>query len=131
MPSSPVEPSGRGRTSAPAIARSRPRSTSAWAKRRKRRSPMWTEGVLRAVILLVGVLLGAMVMAIAAAAGRSAPPPPARKTKDGFDPDKFMVESYNDHLVVMQAAWIEWRRGRGAEEAMIWIENTLDGPGLI
>jgi len=31
----------------------------------------------------------------------------------------------------MQAAWIEWMHGRGADAAMQWIENTLDGPGLI
>ena len=31
----------------------------------------------------------------------------------------------------MQAAWIEWKNGKGAEEAMKWIENTLDGPDLI
>jgi hypothetical protein len=30
-----------------------------------------------------------------------------------------------------QAAWIEWQRGGGAEEAMGWIENGLIGPGLI
>src|SRR5690606_34525521 len=34
-------------------------------------------------------------------------------------------------VAVMQAAWIEWRHGRGAEEGMQWIENTLNGPGLI
>jgi len=34
-------------------------------------------------------------------------------------------------LAAMQAAWIEWRRGRGADAAMQWIENTLIGPGLI
>jgi hypothetical protein len=33
--------------------------------------------------------------------------------------------------LAMQAAWIEWQHGRGAEHAMQWIENTLDGPGLI
>ncbi|KVN17969.1 MULTISPECIES: ead/Ea22-like family protein [unclassified Burkholderia] len=35
------------------------------------------------------------------------------------------------HIVVMQAAWIEWQYGEGAEGAMEWIENTLEGPGLI
>src|SRR5690606_20582331 len=34
-------------------------------------------------------------------------------------------------LAAMQAAWIEWRRGRGADAAMQWVENTLIGPGLI
>jgi hypothetical protein len=33
--------------------------------------------------------------------------------------------------VAMQAAWIEWKHGKGAELAMQWIENTLDGPGHI
>ena len=33
--------------------------------------------------------------------------------------------------VGQQAAWIEWQHGKGAEEAMIWIENGLAGPGLI
>ena len=37
----------------------------------------------------------------------------------------------NNHVVAMQAAWIEWQRGDGAEAAMTWIDNTLDGPGLI
>ncbi len=37
-----------------------------------------------------------------------------------------------DHLVLaMQAAWLEWKHGDGAEHAMIWIENTLDGPDQI
>jgi hypothetical protein len=30
-----------------------------------------------------------------------------------------------------QAAWIEWKHGRGADNAMEWIENGLFGPGLI
>lgn len=33
--------------------------------------------------------------------------------------------------VTMQAAWIEWKHGKGAEVAMQWIENSLFGPGLI
>lgn len=37
----------------------------------------------------------------------------------------------HDLVVVMQAAIIEWQSGRGAEAAMEWIANTLDGPGLI
>ncbi|WP_438391126.1 hypothetical protein [Caballeronia sp. DA-9] len=44
---------------------------------------------------------------------------------------KMVVESLEMTLVAMQAAWIEWRHGKGAEEAMQWIENTLSGPGLI
>ncbi len=33
--------------------------------------------------------------------------------------------------VAQQAAWIEWQHGKGAEEAMGWIQNGLFGPGLI
>lgn len=38
---------------------------------------------------------------------------------------------HRDLLVTMQAAWIEWKRGNGANAAMEWIENTLIGPGMI
>jgi len=38
---------------------------------------------------------------------------------------------FHDKCVVMQAAWIEWKHGKGADAAMQWIENTLAGPGLI
>ena len=44
---------------------------------------------------------------------------------------KMMTEMNHDLLVVMQASFIEWQHGKGAEEAMHWIANTLDGPGLI
>ena len=44
---------------------------------------------------------------------------------------KLMSEIIHDHTAVMQAAYIEWKHGRGAEAAMEWIENTLCGPGLI
>ncbi|AEI76523.1 hypothetical protein CNE_1c11680 [Cupriavidus necator N-1] len=37
----------------------------------------------------------------------------------------------HDQVVVMQAAWIEWEHGRGADDAMGWIHNTLCGPGHI
>jgi hypothetical protein len=37
----------------------------------------------------------------------------------------------HDLCVSMQAAYIEWKHGKGADEAMSWIEATLDGPGLI
>lgn len=37
----------------------------------------------------------------------------------------------HNNIVAMQAAWIEWQYGEGAEGAMEWIENTLAGPGLI
>lgn len=33
--------------------------------------------------------------------------------------------------LAMQAAWIEWEHGAGADAAMQWIQNTLIGPGLI
>lgn len=44
---------------------------------------------------------------------------------------KLLADSHNDMIVAMQAAWIEWKHGAGAESAMAWIENTLGGPGLI
>lgn len=37
----------------------------------------------------------------------------------------------HDNVAAMQAAWIEWRNGDGAEAAMQWIENTLEGPGML
>jgi hypothetical protein len=37
----------------------------------------------------------------------------------------------HNNTVAMQAAWIEWQYGEGPEGAMGWIENTLEGPGLI
>lgn len=43
-----------------------------------------------------------------------------------------MVARINqDNCVAMQAAFIEWQHGGGAEAAMKWIANTLWGPGLI
>lgn len=44
---------------------------------------------------------------------------------------KAMADSHNDLIVAMQAAFIEWQHGKGAEAAMQWIGNTLDGPGLL
>lgn len=41
------------------------------------------------------------------------------------------MQQRHDLIVVMQSAWIEWQHGRGAEDAMRWIHNTLCGPGLI
>lgn len=38
---------------------------------------------------------------------------------------------HHDTVTAMQAAWIEWQHGAGAEEAMGWIHNTLCGPGHI
>lgn len=37
----------------------------------------------------------------------------------------------HDNTTAMQAAYIEWQHGEGAEGAMGWIANTLAGPGLI
>lgn len=42
-----------------------------------------------------------------------------------------LSKALHNNLVAMQAAWIEWKHGRGADAAMQWIENSLDGPGLI
>lgn len=47
------------------------------------------------------------------------------------NPNSVLAALLNDNIVVMQAAWIEWKRGGGAEQAMVWIHNTLWGPGLI
>ncbi len=44
---------------------------------------------------------------------------------------ELLADSHNDMIVAMQSAYIEWKHGGGAEAAMSWIENTLDGPGLI
>lgn len=44
---------------------------------------------------------------------------------------KMLADSYHDLLVAMQAAYIEWQHGEGADEAMTWIANTLAGLGLI
>jgi hypothetical protein len=44
---------------------------------------------------------------------------------------QMMGRIMHNNTVAMQAAWIEWVHGDGAESAMQWIENTLDGPDLI
>lgn len=44
---------------------------------------------------------------------------------------KHLSDHVNDLICAMQAAWIEWKHGKGAEAGMQWIENTLDGPDLI
>lgn len=63
------------------------------------------------------------------AADRAAANAPASENR----PRKELVESMNeiihDHVVTMQAAVIEWQHGKGAEAAMGWIANTLEGPG--
>jgi len=40
-------------------------------------------------------------------------------------------EIIHDMTVANQAAWIEWKHGKGAEAAMKWIHNGLAGPGFI
>jgi len=36
-----------------------------------------------------------------------------------------------NQIVAQQSAWIEWQHGKGAESAMMWIHNSLWGPGSI
>ena len=47
------------------------------------------------------------------------------------DIQQALADSHNNLIVAMQAAFIEWKHGGGAESAMEWIVNTLRGPGLI
>lgn len=44
-----------------------------------------------------------------------------------------LISNLHDRtLLTMQAAWIEWKHGDGAHAAMEnWIEEALDGPGLV
>ena len=44
---------------------------------------------------------------------------------------KLIGATMTDMIAANQAAWIEWRRERGADAAMEWVENGLCGPGLI
>lgn len=44
---------------------------------------------------------------------------------------KELSSMFHDQVVAQQAAWIEWKHGNGAEDAMQWIENGLCGPGHI
>lgn len=44
---------------------------------------------------------------------------------------KDLSKIIHDMVVANQAAYIEWKYGGGAEAAMQWIENGLDGPGHI
>ncbi|MCU8942201.1 hypothetical protein OE519_00265 [Pseudomonas aeruginosa] len=37
----------------------------------------------------------------------------------------------HDMTVAQQAAWIEWKHGKGSDAAMTWIHNGLVGPGFI
>ncbi|KAI3597677.1 hypothetical protein D8I24_6493 [Cupriavidus necator H850] len=45
--------------------------------------------------------------------------------------DQLLAEICHNLTLAMQAAWIEWEHGGGADAAMQWIQNTLIGPGLI
>lgn len=42
-----------------------------------------------------------------------------------------LCQCIHNMVVAEQAAWIEWKHGRGADAAMQWIENGLIGPGHI
>ena len=54
------------------------------------------------------------------------------ETKDTTKAGAALAQRLVHNLIVtMQAAYIEWKHGGGAEEAMAWIENQLDGPDLI
>jgi len=44
---------------------------------------------------------------------------------------KTLDSMFHDNIVAMQASWIEWQHGEGADAGMQWIENTLEGPGHI
>jgi hypothetical protein len=44
---------------------------------------------------------------------------------------EMMSSTIHDLTVAMQAAVIEWQHGKGAEAGMVWISNTLWGPGLL
>jgi hypothetical protein len=51
------------------------------------------------------------------------------KLKDSLLSD--LGKIIQDLTVSMQASWIEWKHGKGAEGAMVWIHNSLAGPGFI
>ncbi|WP_156438005.1 hypothetical protein [Burkholderia sp. BDU5] len=42
---------------------------------------------------------------------------------------KTLSDIIHDQTVAMQSAIIEWQHGKGAEEGLNWIVNTLEGPG--
>ncbi|WP_175946701.1 hypothetical protein [Burkholderia pyrrocinia] len=42
---------------------------------------------------------------------------------------KTLSDIIHDQTVAMQSAVIEWQHGKGAEAGLIWIVNTLEGPG--
>ena len=45
--------------------------------------------------------------------------------------DVLLGDLISNHCIAMQAALIEECLGEGAEAAMVWISNTLRGPGLL
>jgi len=47
------------------------------------------------------------------------------------DTNKQFGKIIHDQVVANQAAWIEWQHGKGAEAAMVWVQNGLLGPGHI
>ena len=44
---------------------------------------------------------------------------------------KDLANIMHDQTVAMQSALIEWMFGKGAEDGLRWIVNTLEGPGLL
>lgn len=44
---------------------------------------------------------------------------------------KIISDIMHDHTTAMQSAIIEWQHGKGADAALMWIANTLFGPGLL
>ena len=44
---------------------------------------------------------------------------------------KMLGKIIHDMIVANQAAYIEWKHGKGAEAALQWLVNTLRGPGLL
>lgn len=44
---------------------------------------------------------------------------------------QIMARIVHNLVVANQAAWLEWKKGRGAEAAMVWVHNGLVGPGHI
>lgn len=44
---------------------------------------------------------------------------------------KMLGEVIHNMTVAQQSAWIEWRHGKGADAAMVWIHNGLAGPAFI
>ncbi len=47
------------------------------------------------------------------------------------DTNKQFGKIIHNQVVANQAAWIEWQHGKGAEAAMVWVQNGLLGPGHI